>query len=455
VSAWAAKRGTGTFTQATAANMPVLRATELGSDPAIYFGSSSTVGRALVSDEADSVVWTDVQIIIRGGKEGANQPSVSSNKSVFSTRRTDTANASFFTPSNTNDSGQTNATITGIGGGTNVGTSLFTKGVPTLIAATTQASKRRASINGNSIFGTPTGGSTTGSPPTQFGSPGTGGPIMSVVRRIRLSLDTLAGSYAQLSYHRLLEGHLAWRYGLQAMLPTDHLYATRAPSAVDFLNKSTNVSTWGNSLTNGMSIHISNGLACGDIRGNYLYNGGVGGETAAQIWDRFQAGFDTGAGTTSSEPLAMQRARVAVLGDLYTNGFGSTTDTSVTSTRQVVDRMVAAYEAAQGVTAGNGRIVVLGRWRLPIQALNDPATDSVVLEDNYLRTAYPNYFCDWCDYIWSLGAPDGLYPDATNYAKHVIPSALALDNTHPTGTGYQLLGTYIANFIKAKGWDRA
>lgn len=144
-----------------------------------------------------------------------------------------------------------------------------------------------------------------------------------------------------------------------------------------------------------------------------------------------------------------------MIGDLYTNGFGGTTDTSVTTTRQVVDRMVAAYEAAQGVTAGNGRIIMLGRWRLPIQALNDPATDSVVLEDNYLRTAYPNYFCDWCGILWQQGAPDGAYPDATNYAKHVIPAALAADNTHPTGTGYQIMGAYIANFIKAKGWDRA
>lgn len=283
VSAWAAKRGTGTFTQATAANMPVLRVAELGLDPAIYFGSSSTVGRALVSDEADSGVWIDTQIIIRGGKEASNQPSVSNNNSVYNTRRAgDQYAVGFTTPSNNSDANQVQGAFSGIGGGANPSsTSQFIKGQPSLVNALTQPTKRKTSVNGASVFSTPLAGTSVASGPTIFGATGTSGPIMSVVRRLRLSLDTLAGTYTQLTYSRLLEGHLAWRYGIQAMLPSDHVYAGRAPSAADFVNEVANVSTWGNSLTNGMSIHISNGLACGDVKGNYLYNGGVRGETAA------------------------------------------------------------------------------------------------------------------------------------------------------------------------------
>ena len=151
-----------------------------------------------------------------------------------------------------------------------------------------------------------------------------------------------------------------------------------------------------------------------------------------------------------------QREKVTVIGDLWTNGLGSPVGlANATSVFDAISQMVALTEAAQGVSAGQGRIVVLGRHRTTASGYSgDPATDQVEIADAQLKAAFPNYFCKFSEALWQAGAPDGPYPDAAAFANQAAPTVLRSDGTHPTGQGYQVQGQYIAAFIKSKGWDR-
>src|SRR5690606_28968997 len=132
----------------------------------------------------------------------------------------------------------------------------------------------------------------------------------------------------------------------------------------------------------------------GNLGGNCT-NGGVGGNTANQILDRFLNGQDLSPAGTSGLSTTVQRQKVNVIGDLYTNGTGSATGSaSATTVFDAISQMVAAIETAQGVASGAGRIVVLGRYRTAGSGYSgDPATDALELADAQLKAAFPTYFC--------------------------------------------------------------
>lgn len=453
VAQWDAANGSGSFLQATDVFRPVYQATGWdGVNAAILFDSTSTQSRNLISNEANLNGWSDFWV---GRRDLTDQPAVANNKTLYQAGQI-TTNYSIvmYTLRALSDPSQNGLTTVGLGGGGSVGSTQFTKGTPTIYSGALQ-DVYKSNLNGAAAFSTTlTNGTTAGSGTTQFGtSSATAGGRFSIARRIRLNNEALKSNRdgAQ-AVAQIVMGYLAYRYpSAAADLATPGIitplsefdagqpYKNRAPNVADFRDLRANYQTWGNSLTNGFSPQISVGL-----RGSTITNGGVGGETASQIYTRYLAATDE------------QKRRVTIIGDLTENGTGTVPVNGKNTWQEMLADMVSTTETLQGVTVGNAQILITGRWRnfispKPLGNPPDPVDDA----NDYMAATYPNYFWNASKFMWNLGAPDGPFPDPTNYANSITPAALQNDNIHPNATGYvQWGGVGITNVLKVKGWNR-
>jgi len=285
----------------------------------------------------------------------------------------------------------------------------------------------------------------------------------SIARLVRVDYTLLPGQDEQNANRFLIEGMLAWKYGTVAAMVAEnatHPYGSRAPVAADYTGNIRNRQYWGNSIglgTGNAAVTGSGSVA----KGFTVTVGCVGGSNSTNIKDRMLAGTDSGAGTTGLS-TQRQREKLTIIGEWMFNdrddliAKGTPADTTAGTSFGNLSIMVAAIEAAQGVSAGQAHLMIWGLWYG--YAAGNYTGETKRIEDEafnvQLAGLYPNYFRDPNPLMIERGAPGGAYPDATAYANGVIPTALRLDaSTHPNATGYALLAEDDEAWLLAKGWS--
>ncbi|EZP73796.1 Terminase small subunit [Sphingomonas paucimobilis] len=294
------------------------------------------------------------------------------------------------------------------------------------------------------------------------------GARFDLARHIRINLAAVPGGVTQRYISKPIEGLLAWKYGTAGDANTDLVAALNSGHRFRTVRHRCRIIWARGSPSRPGAIRSPTASPARSGRRSAIMMPSAAmrarpAPTAALATRRTKSSTASSMARTLSPtgsdglPVADQRRKVQVIGDLYTNGTGAATGSANASgVFDAISQMVAACETAQGVAAGQGRIVVLGRYRTTSSGYSgDDATDAVEIADAQLKAALPNYFCKLSDALWQAGAPDGPYPDAAAFANRACPTGLRSDATHPSSTGYQVQGQFIAAFIKSKGWDRA
>lgn len=449
VAQWDAVIGTGSFTPTIATSPANYTASGGPADSAYLRGYTTGDGSRMTSDEALVNHWADFLVIER---QNVDQNAVASLKRILNTGRlSDGLAVHILLQRAVTDPSQDKIYVSQLGGngpterpgfGKNTGWHLFTHLFDNL---NTQYSGVDASLG----TGLPPGGSTTTTTTSILGyASADRSALVNMARRLRLDLELIPGGGEQLANIWLIEGLLAWQYGLS--LPSGHKYKDRAPLASDYTGINHNIQMWGNSLGLGTAGQFS-GVINANSRGMTWSHDCIGGITSTAIKGNFDANNDQPAGTSSGLSEAEVRSKVHVFGEMFQNDSGASI--SPATGQANIASMIADVESAQGVTAGNGRIVLWAKWQG-----NGGSGDTVPLlaDDSfntYLATTYPNYFLDVGRELALMAAPDGAYPDAEAYARRAIPAALrAADIIHLNTTGYTEAAALVKNRIEERGW---
>ncbi|WP_130876414.1 SGNH/GDSL hydrolase family protein [Rhizobium leguminosarum] len=222
----------------------------------------------------------------------------------------------------------------------------------------------------------------------------------------------------------LVEGFLAWKWGMQGSLAGGNEWNAKDPRVNA---KITNIVAWGDSFTENAFLAAADrwpALLQTNF-GRKVSNQGIGGQTSTQIATRAN-------------------------GDV-----------------RFIDRIRVIWAGTNGPTAGN---TVLG----DIQSMVDyqPTTKFIILPSinsstepsgsaNYInkmsnntavQAAYPNNWLDVRAMLIALQVPGGPYPDATALAGDYVGAALRTDALHWNAIGYAYVAQWIEDWIIAKSW---
>jgi len=114
------------------------------------------------------------------------------------------------------------------------------------------------------------------------------------------------------------------------------------------------------------------------------------------------------------------------------------------------DAMVA------NLTPQNKQFLILSVFNGQNEPSGSAGYNNVAAVNAALAAAYPNNYVDLRAWIINSGlAAAGITPtaaDTTAISEDRIPPSLMVDNLHLTGTGYTIIGTYLASVIRAKGY---
>ena len=473
IASWPAVTGSSTGVQATGTRQPALTAAGWGALPTVDFvGTSTTNPKHLVFDEA--LVATPWNFLVT--KRGATQNASATNKVLIETGQAGASKAviTFYQRSASN-AAQDTVYFLGLGGSSNVGKTGCTVGKGALIVSMCGTASHKGTVNGGTEAIPSTQNAVGVRAATIIGAgPGaaapdyTTGASFSLARRVQVNVSQLPGGEYQQYTRMVIEGFLAWEYGiagdanldLVAALPAGHPFKARAPLASDWLPFAVTPQKWGNSLGNGV---FQQSFAPWDAtnRGLNIQNGCIGGTDSSQILARMQADLDAQNGTASGLPQARIREKVQFISDVREND--SNNGVSQATGRANIAAMMALYEAGQGVAAGAGRIIFWGRWR----GNGEPGTDSrLAASDAEMATdlaEYPNYIVsDAASGRQGMGQilaydarPGGPADDADAWARGVIPTAYRAgggDLLHLNATGYARAAVIERSFALAKGW---
>jgi hypothetical protein len=275
---------------------------------------------------------------------------------------------------------------------------------------------------------------------------------MKLARIVTVDPTKLHGSYDNAWATTVIAGHLAWKYGTQDALSTTHFFKNRAPLASDLSGFNPAIQTWGNSIGNGTSAGLPNAVIREGVslaqRGSSVTNGCTGGHTPAQIENAFNNGLNLGQGLTDNLPIALQRDKMTMFGEMFANAPNTGEDGAIVC----MQRMVPLVEQAQGVSAGNARLLIWAPWSSWTGDVKSTSRQNTLAQ---MRALWPNYVYDIEEDFYQLGAPGAPYDDPTNYAAGRPPAALKEANgtLHPNDTGYGELRKLIGAWIVARKWD--
>lgn len=194
------------------------------------------------------------------------------------------------------------------------------------------------------------------------------------------------------------------------------------------------IASYGDSLTagsNGGGTTYPGVLA--NLTGGNVFNGGVPGETAAEIKARWDV-----------DNTRLGRIFICWAGRNDVN------NANFFDAIPLIQAMVARADAANG-----GKSLVVGvtcGWNgsndIGSQKYNDIASFN-----NQLATLYGSRFVDLQVYLRSLGAPGAIYDDPTEYALGRIPTALRGDaSVHFNGLGYTTDAQKFYEVMANLGW---
>lgn len=438
---WRDKIGGKTFTNVDVpSRQPTFNATGWdGTKPCITVTGTATASQFLKS--TDFVGTDEMWVFLVMRRSTADQNALAGiNKNVFATFQPSTGRSSGIQMQRTNsDPAQTAFLMSSWGGGQTVSASGgLGKGVKAVVKADMGMELRVNSSTG--VRATTLGASGTVNT-SIIGSETTGAAAsFDIVEILVIDRDKLKCDGTD-NHGWIIEGMLAHKWGTQSLLPALHPHVTTPPRATDWTGYGRYVSMWGNSLTNGFEPHItaSGPLSVGtggQFRSVPWLQGGVGGETSTQIYNRFKARV-----LTNPEFLE----GLVVLGEWYANGAG-------TGATQTVRE--ALCEAADTVLAAGGQPIILGKHVFNLNGYGFGGSNKIDVdaEDAYLAARYPNNFLRITEFVRMLAAPGALYADPVAFAAGKPPPAVFIDTTHYIPAVYQLVGNYIGQFIKDKGY---
>lgn len=275
---------------------------------------------------------------------------------------------------------------------------------------------------------------------------------MKLARMVSVDPTKFHGSYDNGWATTVIAGHLAWKYGTQDALSATHPFKSRAPLANDFSGFNPSIQTWGNSIGNGTSAGLPNAVVRDGVslaqRGSSMTNGCTGGHTPAQIENAFNNGLNLGQGLTDNLPIALQRDKMTMFGEMFANPPAVGEDGAMVC----MQRMVPLVEAAQGVAPGGARLLIWAPWSSWNGDVKSANRQNTITQ---MRALWPNYVYDIEEDFYQLGAPGAPYDDPTNYALGRPPAALKEANgtLHPNDIGYGELRKLIGAWIVARRWD--
>lgn len=218
----------------------------------------------------------------------------------------------------------------------------------------------------------------------------------------------------------LVEGFLAWKWGLTSNLSASNEWKTKDPRATA---KTNNIVVWGNSFTQNAWIPGQEWTTLLQTNsGRKVSNQGVGGETSDQICAR-----------SVIDKKFYDRIRIIEVG---TNGG---------STLAKIAEMLA-YQPPD-------KFIIFGTFRSVNEEVGTPAYDAKVALDAQIQAAYPDNYMSPMELAVELQAPGQIYANSTFYAKRVIQDALRADTIHWTAPLIAYIDLWVRQFISTKvGW---
>lgn len=309
-----------------------------------------------------------------------------------------------------------------------------------------------------------TPGTTTKTTTSLFGS--TTGPNQrqgaKYARLLAVDYDKLPGKREQQYNRFLIEGALARTYGLdKTAWPATHPFKTRDPMPSDFTGNNRLIQVWGNSISNYIFGFLETAFSYSRLDSGLTHtNASAPGTTETAIHNQFVNGYDTGSGVTSGLGIADQRKKITLFLERVQNGVDNPVNSSADFASMKADLRadVAAVEAAQGMSAGQGHIGIMQGWISwnNFSVVGGASRSFIDDYNHWLNTTFPNYVIRTSDFTRSLAAPGLPYADAIYYARSQPPIALNRngDLIHPSDTLSQLLAQFITAWVEAKGWDK-
>jgi LysM repeat protein len=213
--------------------------------------------------------------------------------------------------------------------------------------------------------------------------------------------------------------------GYVSGLTTSNISDLVSATTADSQQSTVNIATWGDSLTQGANVTAPYPADLAPLTGHYVFNGGIGGQTAAQIAARML--LDTG---KYSWPAIIWSGR---------NDVAVTDPTAVEAS---IASMVSALTTPNYII-----LPVFNNGTEPSGSTNYTWITTV---NSYLAATYGSHYLDAREYLVQNGlSAAGITPstqDLADIANDIPPTDLRLDtNTvHLNNAGYAALAGYIA-----------
>jgi lysophospholipase L1-like esterase len=222
----------------------------------------------------------------------------------------------------------------------------------------------------------------------------------------------------------LVEGFLAWKWGLQANLAGGNEWSAKDPRVNA---KITNVVGWGDSMIENAFLAAADRwiTVLAGLLNRKASNQGIGGQTSTQIATRANA-----------DVRFIDRIRIIWAG---TNGpdAGNTVLGDIQS--------MVNYQPTT-------KFIILPSMNSTTEPSGSAGYINKMSNNAAVQAAYPNNWLDVRGMIIALQAPGGPYQDATAYGQDVITAALRTDSLHLNAAGYALVAGFVRDFIVAKAW---
>lgn len=164
----------------------------------------------------------------------------------------------------------------------------------------------------------------------------------------------------------------------------------------------------------------------------WYYNGGVGSETSAQIAARYLAADAGYRGGT----LLIWAGR---------NNYADMPQ---------VEADIAAMVAAHNLAGGGDRYLVLSiiNGNFATEYQGQSGWTQIVSLNLVLATTYGERFVDVRTPLVNAGAPDGITPNPTDFARDIPPSGVRSDNIHLLNNGYGIVAEQCYAKLAEFGW---
>ena len=210
----------------------------------------------------------------------------------------------------------------------------------------------------------------------------------------------------------------------QATTTTTAAAPVPEPAAAPEPQRTSNIALWGDSMTPGVAVRLQQRYPDREV-----YNGGVAGETSAQIAAR------------QTSDTAGRNEWINIF------WYGQNNQTQPDQIKADIAASVAA------LAPGNRRFLVLAvvNQAKPEESRGAPIHDTIVQLNNELAALYPDHYLDVRAYL--VNHYDPARPeDVANFQDDVPPRSLRYDEIHQNNEGADVVTDWLKRHLDARGW---